>query len=247
MRLRQVALVAARLEPVRTDLFALLGLDRDFQDEGVAGFGLENSVMALGDTYLEVVAPVTDNTTAGRLLERRGGDGGYMVIVQVDDLAVVDRRIEKLGIRKVWEVTLPDASAFHMHPKDIGGAIASFDQMTPPESWRWAGPDWEQRKARLVNTIVAVELQAMDVSAMAERWGQVFDRSVLHSGDYLYLQLDGSVIRFVEDSNGRGNGVAGIDIQTGNPEQVLQIARDRSLAVSGNTVTVCGTRLRFLT
>jgi hypothetical protein len=246
MRLRQVALVASRLDPVKADLQAILGIDSDFRDEGVAAFGLENSVMALDDTYLEVVAPVTENTTAGRLLERRGGDGGYMVIVQVDDLEPFARRATELGVRKVWEVALPDASAIHLHPRDIGGAIVSFDQMTPPESWRWAGPGWESRKARLVNSIVAVELQAMDVQGMAERWGQVFEREVRQADDYLYLQLERGVIRFVADTNGRGDGVCGLDIQTDKAEQVLQIARDRALTVSGDMVTVCGTKLRFL-
>jgi hypothetical protein len=118
--------------------------------------------------------------------------------------------------------------------------------MTPPESWRWAGPGWENRKAGLVNRIVAVELQAVDSLAMAERWGQIFDRKVLHGADHCYLQLDPGVIRFVEDDNGRGNGVCGIDIQTDHPDPVLQIARDRRLAVSDDTVTVCGTGLRFV-
>ena len=64
MKLRQIALVARELGPVREAFFAVLGLNADFNDPGVAKFGLENSVMALGDTFLEVVAPVEENTTA---------------------------------------------------------------------------------------------------------------------------------------------------------------------------------------
>ena len=33
--------------------------------------------------FLEIVAPVKNNTAAGRYLDRRKGDGGYMVICQV--------------------------------------------------------------------------------------------------------------------------------------------------------------------
>ena len=87
MKIRQIALVTAELAPVRDALFELLGLDDAFIDDEVTQFGLENAVMTIGTTFLELVSPVQANTTAGRLLERRGGDGGSMVIVHVDDLA----------------------------------------------------------------------------------------------------------------------------------------------------------------
>jgi len=84
MWLRQVALVAKERDPVRHEIFELFGLDSDFEDEGVSVFGLHNSVMTIGDTFLEIVAPTQADTTAGRLLERMGGDGGYMILVQTD-------------------------------------------------------------------------------------------------------------------------------------------------------------------
>jgi len=66
MRLRQVALVARELDPVVADLTAVLGIEVAFHDPGVAEFGLRNAVMPVGDTFLEVVSPVQENTTAGR-------------------------------------------------------------------------------------------------------------------------------------------------------------------------------------
>ena len=88
VRIRQIALVAGDLDAVQRQLYPLLGINDAFVDEGVGQFGLRNIVMTIGDTFLEVVSPVQEHTTAGRLLQRRGGDGGYMVIVQVDDLAL---------------------------------------------------------------------------------------------------------------------------------------------------------------
>ena len=40
MHIRQIALVARALEPVVSDLCAILGLDVGFRDPGVGGFGL---------------------------------------------------------------------------------------------------------------------------------------------------------------------------------------------------------------
>ena len=92
MRIRQIALVATDLATVRGQLFELLGLDEGFVDEGVGQFGLQNTVCTIGNSFLEVVSPVNEDTTAGRLLQRRGGDGGYMVIVQVQEPAAAAER-----------------------------------------------------------------------------------------------------------------------------------------------------------
>ncbi len=94
LRLRQVVLVAPELGPALEEVRDGLGIEPCFHDPGVAEFGLENVLFPIGDQFLEIVAPVQDGTAAGRMLERRGGAGGYMVMVQCDDL---DRRRSRLG------------------------------------------------------------------------------------------------------------------------------------------------------
>jgi len=142
VRLRQVALVARRLAPVADRLREELALGPPYRDPGVGEFGLENAVFAVGDTFLEVVAPVREGTTAGRYLDRRGGDGGYMAIFQVPDVHEARRRVGALGVRVVWQADLDDIAGTHLHPKDVPGAIVSLDAADPPGTWRWAGPDW---------------------------------------------------------------------------------------------------------
>jgi len=76
--LRQVALVARDCGQVAGELRRAFGWPPPFHDPGVGRFGLTNAVFAVGDTFVEVVAPAQPDTTAGRYLERRGGDGGYI-------------------------------------------------------------------------------------------------------------------------------------------------------------------------
>jgi hypothetical protein len=60
-------LVAEELEPVKAALFEMLGVDDAYVDPKIIKFGLKNIVLTLGDTFLEVVCPVDEGTTAGRL------------------------------------------------------------------------------------------------------------------------------------------------------------------------------------
>jgi hypothetical protein len=199
-RLRQAVIVAAELEPVASKLRAELGLGEPFADPGVATFGLHNAVFAIGDAFIEVIAPTQEGTAAGRWLERHGGDGGYMVIFQVDDVAAARERAEALGIRAVWGIDLDDISATHLHPADMRGAIVSIDQPLPPESWRWGGPDWIGRAGTgapgaLEGITVAVE----DPAPVAERWGRVLDVPVSDGG----LRLDGGYVAFEQGDEDR--------------------------------------------
>lgn len=167
-RLRQLVIAARRLE-VADQLQAVLGLGEAFEDPGVREFGLVNRVYAIGDQFLEVVVPVVDTAPAARFIAR-GGEGGYMAIFQTDDLAATRARADRLGLRRVWSIDLPDISASHLHPADIGAAIVSIDEARPAASWRWGGPGWEARTApgRLTGAVIT----SPDPARLAARWGE---------------------------------------------------------------------------
>ena len=161
MQLRQIALAARDLAGTVDTLSEVLGIEVAFNDPGVGVFGLENGVMPIGETFLEVVSPVRANTTAGRWIERRGGDSGYMVIFQAPELASHRARLEKLGVRIVWEGKQKGAATLHLHPRDVGGAIVSIDTMDEPGAWEWAGPKWRQHVRKgLTRAIVGAELES---------------------------------------------------------------------------------------
>jgi hypothetical protein len=171
VRLRQVVIAARALPAAVAELRAHLPLGEPFADPEVGLFGLRNAVMPLGGCFVEVVSPVQDGTAAGRFLDRYG-DGPYMVLLQVDDLAGARERARELGIREVWSVALPDIAAVHLHPADIGGAIVSLDQPEPPASWRWGGPDWVAGEA---GGTVGVAFTARDPDTARERWRILLD------------------------------------------------------------------------
>jgi catechol 2,3-dioxygenase-like lactoylglutathione lyase family enzyme len=243
MRLRQVALVARELERSVEDLREVLGVDVAYNDPNMVVFGLANAVMPVGDTFLEVVSPAQEGTTAGRYLERRGGDGGYMLVLQTRDLGRERERIEKLDVRVVWEIDIERAKVIHLHPRDIGTSLVSFDQMSEWGDWEWAGPDWRSKVRRDSTTgIVAAELQSEDPERSAARWSEVLGTPRRN----LEIPLDEGTLRFVEAADGRGEGLGGIDVAaTGIPE-VLERARNRGLRIEGNCIHLCGVRVRLV-
>ncbi|HZT64805.1 MAG TPA: VOC family protein [Acidimicrobiales bacterium] len=214
MRLRQLALVASDLEPVVKEMCDRLGLEVCYHDPGVGHFGLHNALMAVGDQFLEVVAPIKEGTTAGRYLERRRGDGGYMVILQVPDLNSARQRVERLGVRIVWEGSVPGIAGMHLHPKDVGGAILSLDCAEPPDGWPWAGPEWRQHvRSDVVSGIAAAEIQSDDPRALARRWSEILDIEGVDGPEgSAVIALDSGLLRFVHPRDDRGEGLVGIQL-----------------------------------
>jgi hypothetical protein len=213
VRLRQAVLVARDLKPACARLRSALGLGEPFHDPGVGHFGLHNAVYALGQDFLEIVSPTQEGTAAGRHLERRG-EGGYMLILQVVDLAGARLRAEDLGIRTVWSIDLPDISASHLHPADLGGTIVSIDHPVPPESWRWGGPDWIGHAGQgAPGRLAGVTVRVPDPDSVAARWAEVL--GLAPEGAMLHLDHD-QYVAFAQGDEGLSE--IGLELPGGQAE-----------------------------
>jgi hypothetical protein len=246
MRLRQVALAARTLEPALALLQQVLGLGEPFRDPGVAEFGLENGVLPVGDGFLEVVSPAKPGTTAGRWLERRGGDAGYMAIFQTGDLAAARERLARLGVRVVWEVTLEDAATLHLHPRDVGGAIVSIDAMQPPESWRWAGPGWRERsRAEVATGLVGAVIEAPEPEKLALRWGEVLGvkPDPDPEGGFTLALERGTRVRVVPAAGGREAAIVAVEVAVRDRARFAEQAAAADVVQPDGTVSIAGTRV----
>jgi catechol 2,3-dioxygenase-like lactoylglutathione lyase family enzyme len=199
IRLRQVAMIAPDLDPVVDELVDVFGLRVCFVDPGVAEFGLRNALLLVGDQFLEVLSPIRPGTTVERLLAKRGGPGGYMVIYEVDDLDARIAHLEANDVRVVWAGDQRAIRGRHLHPSDVGGALVSIDEPMPPGSWHWGGPTWPSldTAGSAVDSIIEVTVGARDREAMRLRWER--------------LGL-GEAVRFV-GAGDRGEGIEGIALR----------------------------------
>jgi hypothetical protein len=212
-RLRQLVLASRDLPTARAEIELSLGLLDPFRDEGVAHFGLRNAVYALGDTFIEVVSPQRGDTAAGRHIDRRGGDCGYMVMFEVADAAAVRQRLTDLGIRTIWDTTHDDIVDLHLHPKDVGAAIVALDVATPVGSWRWGGPAWTARVPRHgPGGLRSLTVGAVDPAAACQKWAAVLDAQTIDSTS---VELDGGRQRiiFVTVDQPQDEGIIGVEVE----------------------------------
>lgn len=255
IRLRQICLVAEKLAPVIDDFKAIFAVDVCFEDPAVAAFGLENSLMPIGGNFLEVVAPVKENTAAGRYLKRRNGDGGYMVICQCDTHETQlarKARAAALNVRIAWEHE--GGKTFHgmqLHPADTGGAFFEIDwdaRGEPEGHWTPAGgSEWVSRMhTDVVKYYSAVELQAADPRGLAERWSSIAGIPLRKdSQGHFEMPLENASVRFVEATDGRGEGLGGVDIAVPDRTRLLTAAAARGCKVSDDQVMICGVRFNL--
>ena len=227
-------MVSSLRDPIVSDLNKLFGLEVAFNDPGVGHFGLENAVMPLGTDFLEVVSPIEEDTTAGRYLDKRGGDGGYMVIIQVDDFDRSKSLVNDYKIGIVWDTDLPEAKAIHLHPKQMGGAIVSLDWMNPKESWKWAGPEWNNHITDDIKGIDGIEIQASNPEEMFNRWKDILDVSNINEFEKK-IYLDNTWIGFIDEDD-RGPGISAFSLIANNKELLMNKAKEHGFLREDNIV-----------
>lgn len=254
MRLRQFVFVVDDLAAGVAEMRDILGLETCYSDPIAAEFGLKNAMFPIGGNFFEIIAPVMPDTTAGRFLKRRGGPGGYMMMLQSADALADRRRILADGIRAIWEYTEKKVIATHYDPRDVPGAILSIDTMNPgtpvhQESghWEWAGPEYRHFQRDMTSrALAAVELQVADPAGAADIWARVTGLPVRVRADAPELVLDNARIRFVPLADDRGPGPRAVDILPQNRNAILAAAAARGQLIDDDTVMVCGVRINLI-
>ena len=236
MRLRQLVLACESQESYG-QLQHILGLGEPFHDPGVSEFGLHNAVFAIGDQFLEIVVPVSDNAPARRFIDR-SGEGGYMAIFQTDDIAAARKRFAEQEIRTVWNIDLDDISATHLHPADIGGAIVSIDEARPAESWRWGGRNWHDRS--VPGRLKGAALGSLNPSELAAKWGIALGLDALSEKSDRHLQLDDGQLNFLE---GEMEKLTYFDIAIPDPVSAISRAEALGFQTQGHVVEFLGAHL----
>jgi hypothetical protein len=208
VQLRQVVVAARDGHEVIDQLHTVFGLSSGYRDPGVAEFGLENHVFAVGDQFLELVTPVTHEAAVWRFLEKKGvGGAGYMIVLEVDEVAPFAARAHAVGCAVVLNADSDTWSTLHLHPRHMG-SLVSVDHDKRGE-WAPAGPDWREHSgASALSGIAGVRIATADPDATASRWA-AFLGVPQSAGDR--LRLGRGTIEFVAAAS-RSEGLVAVDL-----------------------------------
>ncbi len=251
--LRQICLVVTDIEPVLNGLMKILELRPCYTDPGVGEFGLQNVLLPVGSNFLEIVAPIKSDTAARRYLDRRGGDGGYMVICQVgneQEQETVRKNADMQKVRVAWQSRTEEFSCMQLHPKDMGGAFLEVDWDIHGEftgSWHPAGgSSWKDAYSiGCVKKIKAVKIQSAKPKNLAKHWGLVSGTKFNLDRGVPILNLANAKLEFINLKDERGDGLSEIDIEVNNARKILERALKINFLVEGNGVYIGGVRFNL--
>jgi hypothetical protein len=136
-----------------------------------------------------------------------------------------------------------------LHPRDTGGALLEIN-CSRGGAWNGpyhpAGPGWNGARENDEERIVAAELQSPDPARLAARWGTILRRPVRDAAGVPTIDLDLGSLRFVLATDGRGEGLGGIDLKIPRHARALLAARQKDVAETDGALMLCGTRMRLV-
>jgi methylmalonyl-CoA epimerase len=98
--------------------------------ETVAEQGVEAALLDVGESHVELLAPLADDTPVGRFLAKRG-PGLHHVAYRVDDVAATLDELRAAGLRLIDEqprTGIRGSRVAFLHPSASGGVLTELVQ-----------------------------------------------------------------------------------------------------------------------
>jgi hypothetical protein len=231
-RVRHYVIAAKDLEAVCDQIYRLLELEptpKPPGDEPTLAFGFRTRMMRVGATMLEIVSPIREKHQLRDFFAERGGDGGFMVVMQTYDDTALLARAAAANHKLAFEIK--DFRGQHLMQFDYKtfGTRFEFYKYTPEENW-WGDPlNRAYNDPRAVEDILGAEVAVENPGAIAETAASTF-----------LGKREGATVHFIDrridfvPPAGKARGLTALYVK----------ARDRSRA--GASATVANVEFRFI-
>ena len=137
-----------------SDLDAAIAIHRDtygmplVHRETVAEQGVEAALLDVGDSHVELLAPLSADTPVGRFLAKRG-PGLHHVAYRVDDVDAALAELREQGVALIDEEArtgIRGSRVAFLHPSASGGVLTELVQ---PSNVAMDGDEPDQRAGRM--------------------------------------------------------------------------------------------------
>ena len=126
-KIEHIAVAVADLDAA-IDLYQRIwGLEVEHR-EVVEDQGVEEAMLPLGESYLQLLAPLTPESTVGRFIERRGG-GLHHIAYEVEDLEVALDELRTGGAQLIDQAPRKGSrgtKVAFVHPKSNMGLLVEL-------------------------------------------------------------------------------------------------------------------------
>jgi hypothetical protein len=246
LRLRQICLAAPELAPVIADVEAIFDVEVSYRDGNVAKYGLENALIPIGTSFLEVVAPTEENTAAGRFIARTRGHGGYMAIFQASDPRRRQAHAASLGVRTAHVIERDTYQNVQLHPRDCRAAFIEFGHSTGGDermgTWSPAGPHWQDFvRTETTKRLAGIEVESPDRDDLAAHWSRIIETPLTWEDGNPALRFEDGTISFVD---GATECLGTLIIEVSDAAKTLAKARARGHAIRDAAFHLGGVNFR---
>jgi hypothetical protein len=166
-----------------------------------------------------------------------------MAIFCCDDPGARGKHAGKMGVRVANVIDHAPYHGVQLHPRDCRAAFIEFNHTDGSDDilgrYPPAGPDWQQSiRKDVTQALIGVEMQSPEPQALAEHWGAIIEIPVSkNQAGEPELKLPNADFRFVK---GASDLMSGLTFKVTNVAPVLDAARAKGHAVTGNSFDLCG-------
>ncbi|HZA41323.1 MAG TPA: methylmalonyl-CoA epimerase [Actinomycetota bacterium] len=128
-KIQHVALAVADMEAALAFYKDVWGLEVSHR-ERVESDGIEEAMLPLGDSFLQLIAPTAETSTVAKFIERRG-EGLHHIAYEVDDVAASLAQLESAGATLIDDQARRGGGGHlvaFVHPKGNHGVLVELVQ-----------------------------------------------------------------------------------------------------------------------
>lgn len=230
-RVRHYVLATHDMNFVCDQIYEVLGLPATPKKDGpgvTEAFGFYSTMMRVGTTMIEVVQPIKPDHLLNTWFEERGGDGGFMVVMQTYDANALKARAAAQSLKLTRDMMFKGQHMLQFDYKHFGTHFELY-KYTPEDNW-WGDPlNGPYSDARVVSDIIGSEVAVENPEAIAAQAARLF----LGKQEGTEVHLGDRTVNFVE-AKGQWRGLVALDLKAREPARI------------GDWARICGVKFRMV-
>ena len=226
--IRHYVMATSGIERVSAQLQEFLQIPEGIRHDMSAALGFRNEMMKVGKTMLELVQPVKPDHRLHRWLGERGGDGGYMIVLQTFDAEAFRARCAAEKVRLTRDMQFRGQDMIQLDPKRFGTHFETY-QYSLPNGW-WGDPDGRPYgQSKTATEIVAATVAVEEHPSIAAQIGRIFQSPATADT----VQLVDKTVHFVA-ARAPWRGLVGLDFSAARR------------ADAGSSRSICGVECKLV-